>query len=184
MSLITEFRPLYTLNGASPKILDFPIEGGPAGGQNFTPGQCMVFNADERVQEAKDNEAQVLGVAADSALVGATALAQDQPVSVFLFDYDTVFEAAAETGGNINTRADFGGGAVWQETCDLQVLGSGLHVCDENQAAGNEHFIPIDIDATANRERLHIIGTVNCQYLVTQESAAAGMIFLTAIAAD
>ena len=181
MSLITEFRPLYTILGGSYAIMDFPIEGGSttsgSGGQDFTPGQVVVLNADARVQEAKDGAATVLGIAADAARIDGTSLVQDVATSVLLFDRNTVFEAVPTTPANVVSRLNVDGGNsdVWANTMDFNRTAdtfAGVHTVDEN-ASADDLFSCIDIDLTTNRVRVHILGTVECQYLAHQSAVSA-----------
>ncbi len=190
MSEITEFRPIYTLTGASPTITDFPLEGGSTTGgtgQTFAPGQVVVMNADERIQEAADGEDTVLGTAAMAAFVGSTAEAQDTEIAVYLFDRYTVFEAAPTTPANVVSRADTGNSAaVWQDTHDFNRVAdtaAGVHTIDEN-AVADDLFVSVDVDLTAGRVRLHIIGSSECQYLHGSTAPIGTPVDMVVVTAD
>jgi hypothetical protein len=172
MSQLTEFNLLRTIDGGNPKVIMVPIEGGGPvlAGQEFTPGQVVVLNDALRVQEAKDGENAVLGVALSDARVDGTSLAEDTQVSVLLFDDNSIFQGVVTTAGNVTTRllagnavSVFGGGTTYPVDLDVGAVTAGVHTIDEN-ASADDLFIPIDIDLVVP-VKLHILGGVDCQYV-------------------
>jgi hypothetical protein len=107
---------------------------------------------------------------------------------VWLLDRNTVFEAAVTTPGNIMSRADPGQGptdtgGVWGAASlggiDLTGL---IHTIDED-AAEVSPFDPIDVDLTADRLRVHVMGTTAAQFLIRLTGVQAAPIGLSKAAA-
>ena len=156
MSLITEFRPIFTLTGGTPAIMDFPE----AAAQTFTPGQAVYLSSGKDVKEAATANTLLLGIAAG--LASGTAVTAQ---SVWILNGDTVFEGVPSTPGNVTNRDEVG------TFCDLEVA-AGDHKIDED-GSGEDVFFIVDADLTSGRVRLHAIATANSVMMTPFDRAAS-----------
>ena len=135
MSLITEFEPGFTANGALPAIVAFRQ----ADTQTFTQGQALItVDASGAVTEAGGGAADVLGISADNADNGTA----DTKVGVWVLDNNTIFKAAPTLASTVAVADIF-------NLIDLDTTG-GLHTADR-AATTDEVFYVVDISAVGGR---------------------------------
>jgi len=150
MSLLTEFRPMTTVNGTDFSSWTFYEEDNTV--QTFTQGNILELNSSGRVEEASTGVTACVGVAQ-----GTAGGVVDTKAIVWLADKITVFEAAPDTAGDITTAAERatgisgGGGAA-----DIDVA-AGVHTLNHDLDTDG-HFIIVGGDLDA--DRWHCVGCI------------------------